>query len=149
METNEKKYYTNSAGEKVDISTLETTHLINTIAKKKREIFNNTTKDDAVNAYNEIKDLNPDVIVVVAYGHLFLNGQPLGGLIGLGMSPFSTIRFLFLAAIGSAKGIADRSDLVYGCTGLLYNSSLVVISTKCPKYITPILSLICFTTDKS
>ena len=60
METNEKKYYTNSAGEKVDISTLETTHLINTIAKKKREIFNNTTKDDAVKAYNEIRDLNEE-----------------------------------------------------------------------------------------
>lgn len=56
----DKKYYINSKGEKIDISTLETTHLINTIAKKRREIFNCKNKTDAVNAYKEIEDLKEE-----------------------------------------------------------------------------------------
>ena len=60
MESKEKKYYTNSSGESIDISTLETTHLINSIAKKQREIFNKTNKDDVSKELQEIKDLREE-----------------------------------------------------------------------------------------
>lgn len=56
----EKKYYTNSAGEKIDISTLETTHLINAISKKQREIFNKQNKDEVAKELQEIKDLREE-----------------------------------------------------------------------------------------
>ncbi len=57
---NNKKYYTNSSGESIDISTLETTHLINSIAKKQREIFNKESKDDVSKELQEIKDLREE-----------------------------------------------------------------------------------------
>ena len=61
METNnETKYYTNSAGEKVDISTLETTHLINSLSKKQREIFSKENKDDVSKELEEIKNLKEE-----------------------------------------------------------------------------------------
>lgn len=60
METKEKKFYTNSAGESVDISTLETTHLLNSLNKKQREIFNKTNKDDVSKELQEIKDLREE-----------------------------------------------------------------------------------------
>lgn len=60
MESKERKYYTNSSGESIDISTLETTHLINSIAKKQREIFNKTNKDDVSKELQEIKDLREE-----------------------------------------------------------------------------------------
>jgi len=55
-----KKYYTNSSGEKVDISTLETTHLLNALNKKQREIFNSANKDDVSKELQEIKDLREE-----------------------------------------------------------------------------------------
>ena len=55
-----KKYYTNSSGESVDISTLETTHLINALGKKQREIFNSTNKDDVSRELEEIKNLKEE-----------------------------------------------------------------------------------------
>ena len=58
--TGTKKYYTNSAGELVDISTLETTHLINALGKKQREIFNSANKDDVSKELQEIKDLKEE-----------------------------------------------------------------------------------------
>lgn len=60
MENKEKKYYTNSQGERIDISTLETTHLLNSLNKKQREIFNKTTKDDVSKELQEIKDLREE-----------------------------------------------------------------------------------------
>ena len=60
MEKKEKKFYTNSAGEKVDISTLETTHLINAIGKKQREIFDKKNKDEVAKELQEIKDLREE-----------------------------------------------------------------------------------------
>lgn len=60
MENNEAKYYTNSAGEKVEISSLETTHLLNSISKKQREIFNKTNKDDVSKELEEIKNLREE-----------------------------------------------------------------------------------------
>lgn len=56
----EKKYYTNSAGEKIDISTLETTHLLNSLNKKQREIFNKENKDDVSKELEEIKNLKEE-----------------------------------------------------------------------------------------
>lgn len=56
----EKKYYTNSSGESIDISTLETTHLLNALNKKQREIFNNTNKDNVAKDLQEIKDLREE-----------------------------------------------------------------------------------------
>lgn len=60
MENKEKKYYTNSSGEKIDISTLETTHLLNSLNKKQREIFNKTNKDEVSKELEEIKDLREE-----------------------------------------------------------------------------------------
>lgn len=55
-----KKYYTNSKNEQIDVSTLETTHIINAIGKKQREIFNCTNKDDVSRELNEIKNLREE-----------------------------------------------------------------------------------------
>lgn len=60
MENKEVKYYTNSAGEKVDISTLETTHLLNSLNKKQREIFNKGNKDEVAKELQEINDLKEE-----------------------------------------------------------------------------------------
>ena len=60
MENKEKKYYTNSAGESIDISTLETTHLLNALNKKQREIFNKETRDDVSKELDEIKNLKEE-----------------------------------------------------------------------------------------
>lgn len=56
----EKKFYTNSSGEQIDISTLETTHLLNSLNKKQREIFNKTNKDEVSKELQEIKDLREE-----------------------------------------------------------------------------------------
>lgn len=56
-----KKYYTNSAGESVEISTLETTHLTNALAKKYRELFESTSREDYLRRLNEINDLKEDL----------------------------------------------------------------------------------------
>lgn len=60
MENKQPKYYTNSAGEKVDISTLETTHLLNSLNKKQREIFNKVSKDEVSKELQEISDLREE-----------------------------------------------------------------------------------------
>lgn len=60
MENKEVKYYTNSAGEKVDISSLETTHLLNSLNKKQREIFNKENKDEVAKELEEINDLKEE-----------------------------------------------------------------------------------------
>ena len=56
-----KKYYTRSNGEQVEISTMETTHLTNSLAKKYRELFEATDKDDYSRRYEEIKNLKEDL----------------------------------------------------------------------------------------
>ena len=60
MENKQPKYYTNSSGEKVDISTLETTHLLNSLNKKQREIFNKANKDEVAKELKEIGDLREE-----------------------------------------------------------------------------------------
>lgn len=57
MENKEKKYYIRSNGEKVDISTMNTEHILNALGKKQREIFNCTNKEQASKMIQEINDL--------------------------------------------------------------------------------------------
>ena len=52
-----KKYYTRSNGEKVEISTMNTEHILNALGKKQREIFNSQSKDEASKMLQEINDL--------------------------------------------------------------------------------------------
>lgn len=61
MENKEAKFYVNSSGEKVEISTLETTHLTNALAKKYRELFNATNKNEYSEKLQEINDLKEDL----------------------------------------------------------------------------------------
>lgn len=56
----EKKFYTNSNGESIDISTLETTHLLNSLNKKSREIFNKKNKDEVAKELEEMKNLREE-----------------------------------------------------------------------------------------
>ena len=53
------------------------------------------------------------------------------------------------ARLGSAIGMEARSARVYGWHGLSYTSSLSPLSTILPRYITPILSEIWRTMDRS
>lgn len=53
----EPKYYTRSNGERVDISTMNTEHILNALGKKQREIFNCKNKDEAGKMLKEINDL--------------------------------------------------------------------------------------------
>lgn len=55
-----KKYYTNSNGELIDISTLHTTHLLNSYRKKAEKIFESTNKDDYFKNIQELKDLQEE-----------------------------------------------------------------------------------------
>ena len=55
-----KKYYTNSAGESVEISSLETTHLKNAIAKKMEGLFSSTDKTDFSKRLKEVNDLKDE-----------------------------------------------------------------------------------------
>lgn len=59
--TEEKKYYKRSNGEVVEIKTLETTHLINSLSKKYRELFDSQNKTDFGNRLKEINDLKEDL----------------------------------------------------------------------------------------
>ena len=58
--TEEKKYYVNSAGETVEISTLETTHLKNAMAKKMEGLFSSTDKSDFSKKLKEVNDLKEE-----------------------------------------------------------------------------------------
>ena len=57
---NSKKYYTNSEGQNIDVSTLETTHLLNALNKKQREIFNKENKDEVSKELEEINNLKEE-----------------------------------------------------------------------------------------
>lgn len=61
MENKEIKYYTGSDGVAKDISLMETTHLSNSIAKKMREVFESTNKDDFNNRIKVINDLKEEM----------------------------------------------------------------------------------------
>ena len=54
---NKAKYYVRSNGEKVELSTMETTHVKNAMAKKMEELFSSTSKDDFSKKLEEVNDL--------------------------------------------------------------------------------------------
>lgn len=61
MEEKEIKYYTNSKGEKLNIKALNTEHILNSFAKKSREIFSSTNNDEYQTKLNEINDLKEEL----------------------------------------------------------------------------------------
>jgi hypothetical protein len=52
--------YTNHSGESIKVDTLETTHLTNAMAKKMREVFEATTKDEAYSKMKEVRALKEE-----------------------------------------------------------------------------------------
>lgn len=58
---NEEKYYVRSSGEKVIIKDMNTEHLINSLSKKYRELFDSQNKTDFGKRLNEINDLKEDL----------------------------------------------------------------------------------------
>lgn len=55
-----KKYYINSKGEQIEVSTLETTHLKNAMAKKMEDLFSSTTKDEFADKLKEVNNLKDE-----------------------------------------------------------------------------------------
>lgn len=53
--------YVNSKGEELEVSTMNSEHLINAYAKKWRDTFTYTNKDDAYKNINEIKGLQEEL----------------------------------------------------------------------------------------
>jgi hypothetical protein len=61
METKKiEKYYTRSNGEQVALSTMETTHIKNAMAKKMEELFNSVNKTDFSKKLQEVNDLKEE-----------------------------------------------------------------------------------------
>ena len=60
MAEEKKKYYRRSNNELVDISTMETTHLKNAMAKKMEELFSSTSKQDFSKRLQEVNDLKDE-----------------------------------------------------------------------------------------
>ena len=57
----EIKYYISSNGTKTPLSEIEFTHLTNGYAKKCRDIFNYTDKEQLENAIKELKDIEEEI----------------------------------------------------------------------------------------
>ena len=55
-----KKYYVRENGEKIELSTMNTTHLKNAMAKKMEELFSSENKDDISQKLNEVNDLKEE-----------------------------------------------------------------------------------------
>ena len=60
MENKQPKYYVRSNGEKVDISTMDTTHIKNAMAKKMEDLFTSQNKKDFSNKLQEVNDLKEE-----------------------------------------------------------------------------------------
>lgn len=60
MGNKEPKYYIRSNGEKVELSTMETTHIKNAMAKKMEELFSSENKDDFSKKLKEVNDLKDE-----------------------------------------------------------------------------------------
>lgn len=56
-----KKYYTSSDGKKTPIEEVEFTHLSNGLAKRYRDIFNSTNKDEFSHRLQEIDDIKQEI----------------------------------------------------------------------------------------
>ena len=61
MNNNEIKYYTRQNGEKIDIKTVHSEHLINGLAKKYKDIFSSKNKDEFSQRLNEINDIKEEI----------------------------------------------------------------------------------------
>jgi len=61
MEEKPKKYYTSSDGKKTPIESVEFTHLSNGLAKKYRDIFTSTNRDDFSKRLEEINDIKEEI----------------------------------------------------------------------------------------
>lgn len=61
MENKDKKYYISSDGTKTPIEDVEFTHLSNGLAKRYREIFNSTNKDQFSQKLKEINDIKEEM----------------------------------------------------------------------------------------
>ena len=55
------KYYTSSDGKKTPLKDVETTHLINGLAKRYRELFNSENEEDFNIRINEINDIKEEI----------------------------------------------------------------------------------------
>ena len=55
-----KKYYVRENGEKIELSTMNTTHLKNAMSKKMEELFSSENKDDFSQKLNEVNDLKEE-----------------------------------------------------------------------------------------
>ena len=54
------KTYTNHNGEIIDVSTMETTHITNAMAKKMRDVFSAKNKDEAFKMIEEVNNLKEE-----------------------------------------------------------------------------------------
>ena len=61
MPNQDKKTYKRSNGEIVDIGTMETTHLSNSLAKAYRELFDSTNKNEYSRKLQVINDLKEEL----------------------------------------------------------------------------------------
>lgn len=61
MDKKEVKYYTRSNGEKIPMKDVEFTHLSNGLAKKYREVFESTDKEEFSKRLNEINDIKEEM----------------------------------------------------------------------------------------
>lgn len=52
--------YTNHNGEQIDVSTMETTHITNAMAKKMRDVFTAKNKDEAFKMIEEVNNLKEE-----------------------------------------------------------------------------------------
>ena len=60
MENKEEKYYIRSNGEKVALSSMDTTHIKNSMAKKMEEMFSSTNKTEFSKKLQEVNDLKEE-----------------------------------------------------------------------------------------
>jgi len=56
-----ERLYKRSNGEVVKMSTMNTEHIINSLSKKYREVFESKNKDDFTTKTNEINDLKEEL----------------------------------------------------------------------------------------
>lgn len=61
MENKEEKYYVASDGTKTPMKDMEFTHLSNGLAKRYREIFESTDKDDFAKRLQDINDIKEEM----------------------------------------------------------------------------------------
>lgn len=60
MENKEEKYYVRSNGERVALSSMDTTHIKNSMAKKMEEMFSSSNKTEFSKKLQEVNDLKEE-----------------------------------------------------------------------------------------